>query len=162
GDGRRIWEKYVIPARVDLAKVAAHYGVSLLFKEYPRVANTYCFTVEREEMKQLESERARLAMGRLRVYSDIILESARFNFAVLHFGGHNLTGGVYPWDDEAHDQAIGRLLERAFERADLPEAIRHLDQSFSATTYSLRSLFKDEQRWILNRMLEPAIEETEA
>ena len=35
GDGKRIYEKWVRPAAVDLAKVGAHYAVSLLFQPYP-------------------------------------------------------------------------------------------------------------------------------
>jgi len=44
---------------------------------------------------------------------------------------------------------------------DLPEVIRYLDHYFAASTYSLRSLFRDDQRWILNKMLESTTEEIE-
>jgi alpha-amylase/alpha-mannosidase (GH57 family) len=161
GDGRRIWEKCIVPARVDLAKVAAHHGVSLLFKEYPKVVNTYCYTIECESVQELESGRSRLTMGHVKVTSDVVLESGEFSFAVLYFGGHNLTGGICKWQGEGHYQAMCNRLSRAFERADLPEVIRYLDHYFEASTYSLRSLFKDEQRWILDKTLESTVEETE-
>jgi hypothetical protein len=52
-------------------------------------------------------------------------------------------------------------LATAFERADLPQVIRCLDQFFEAATYSLRSLFKDDQRWVLERMLASTTAEVE-
>src|SRR5438128_953228 len=42
-NGRQIYEKWVAPARVDLAKVAAHYAVSSLFQEYPEESVIYSF-----------------------------------------------------------------------------------------------------------------------
>src|SRR5262249_33470729 len=38
GDGRKIYEAQVRPARIDWAKIGAHYAVSSLFEEYPEVA----------------------------------------------------------------------------------------------------------------------------
>lgn len=160
-NGRHIWEKLIWPARVDLAKVAAHHGVSLLFKEYPRVVHTYCYTIHREDMQEWEAGRSRMVTGRVRVVNDIVQDSDEFSFAVLYFGGHNLTGGVCHWQGDEHYQSMRNLLSSAFERADLPEVIRHLDRLFEASTYSLRSLFKDEQRWILEKMLASNIAEVE-
>jgi alpha-amylase/alpha-mannosidase (GH57 family) len=157
GTGRQIWERCIPPSRVDLAKVAAHYGVSSLFKEYPEIVNAYCYTLQRDEYRTHEAGRSRLAVGRLRVLSDITLESEQFVFAVLYFGEHNLTGGVCADGNEARFEEIDAHLSDAFERADLPEVIRYLDRFFRASSYSLRSLFKDERRWILDRMLEPNI-----
>jgi alpha-amylase/alpha-mannosidase (GH57 family) len=161
GDGRRIWERQIAPARVDLAKVAAHHGVGMLFREYPKVANVYCYTVERLAAETREAGEARLVVGHVRVTSNIVQDSGEFGFAVLYFGGHNLTGGAHPWPGEAQHQAMRDGLIAAFERADLPEVIRCLDQSFEAATYSLRSLFKDDQHWVLERMLASTTSEIE-
>jgi hypothetical protein len=49
----------------------------------------------------------------------------------------------------------------AFSRAAIPETIRTMDTFFEDTGYSLKNLFRDEQRKILNQMLESTMEETE-
>ena len=52
-------------------------------------------------------------------------------------------------------------LIEAFTKADFSEAIRLLDRHFGESTYSLNSLFRDEQRKVLNLMLESSLAEAE-
>jgi len=54
------------------------------------------------------------------------------------------------------EQATG-----AFSKGDLPAVIRLLDRHFLELTYSLRSLFRDEQRRITNLILESTLAEAE-
>jgi hypothetical protein len=49
----------------------------------------------------------------------------------------------------------------AFNRADFLNAVRLLDKNFGASTYSLKSLFRDEQRKIIVLILESALGEAE-
>lgn len=162
GNGRRIYERMVRPAMVDLQKVGAHYAVSSLFEAYNHRTQTYCYTVEREDYRLLTQGKARLALGRARVASDITEESLRISFGVLHLGDHNVSGGVREFPgDQAHARLVGDLAE-VFQRGDLPEVIRALDREFGGGTYSLRFLFRDEQRKILRRIIESALEEAEA
>jgi hypothetical protein len=50
----------------------------------------------------------------------------------------------------------------AFSRGDLPDVIRLLDKHFLELTYSLKSLFRDEQRKITDLILESTLAEAEA
>ena len=50
----------------------------------------------------------------------------------------------------------------AFSRADIPEVIRAFDRGFGVDTYSLKSLFRDEQRSILSQILISTLDEAEA
>jgi alpha-amylase/alpha-mannosidase (GH57 family) len=162
GDGRRIYETLARPALVDLRKVGAHYAVSSLFETYNHRTQTYCYTVEREDYRLLTQGKARLALGRATVTSDITEESLRITFGVLHLGDHNVSGGVREFQG---DQAYARLAEElseVFRRGDLPEVIRGLDREFGGGTYSLRLLFRDEQRKILRQIIESALEQAEA
>jgi hypothetical protein len=53
-------------------------------------------------------------------------------------------------------------LNRAFSRADIPAVIRVLDSHFGGAIYSLKSLFRDEQRRIMDHILESTLKEAEA
>jgi hypothetical protein len=53
-------------------------------------------------------------------------------------------------------------LSGAFGGADFTQAIRLLDKHFGTHTYSLRTLFRDEQRRILHIILEGTLDEAEA
>ncbi|HWP59400.1 MAG TPA: DUF3536 domain-containing protein [Candidatus Acidoferrales bacterium] len=162
GDGRRVYERLVRPSMVDLERVTAHYGVSSLFESYPDEARIYCYSARRRDYQLFEAGRAKLAIGRVELRSDITYEAAEFAFGVLHFGDHNLTAAVCPFPGA---QAYGALVKETiapFNRGDLPEVIRLLDRNFSGPNYTLRSLFRDEQRKILDLVLASSMSDAEA
>ncbi len=160
-DGRHVYDKFVKPAIIDLHQVGAHYAMSSLFDAYGEPAKAYCYSVDREDYRIAEAGRTKLAVGRVRVTSEITRESARLNFGVLHFGDHNLNGGVQEFQGEEAYQAMTRELTETFAGADFPEVIRLLDRHFGASTYSLKSLFRDEQRKVFNLILESTMAEVE-
>jgi hypothetical protein len=94
-----------------------------------------------------------LALGRAIVSTPVTQESADLCFAVLHFGDHNLVGGVTPTRGEDFLPELRRSVVDPFERADLPTVLRMVDRYFGAATYSLRELFRDDQRRILDVLL---------
>jgi len=161
-DGRRIYEKFVRPARIGLPQVVAHYAVSSLFEPYDERPRIYCYDIEREDYQMVETGATKLAVGRARVTSEITWESALLSFGVLHFGDHNVSGGVRAFRGQS---AYGTMVEQvteAFSRGDLTEVIRLLDKHFLELTYSLKSLFRDEQRKITDLILESTLAEAEA
>ncbi|MEO8457204.1 MAG: DUF3536 domain-containing protein [Chloroflexota bacterium] len=162
GDGRAIYEQAVLPAAVDLAKVAAHYAVSSLFENYPEEARVYCYDVQQLEYQRQAEGQAQIAVGRAEVRSVITLEAQETSFGVLHFGDHNITAGVRSFQGEDSYEQMKAEAFAAFREADLPETIRLLDRHFGDLTYSLRTLFKDEQRKVLRFVLGTTVGEAEA
>jgi alpha-amylase/alpha-mannosidase (GH57 family) len=161
GTGRDLYERIVRPSRVDFPQVAAHYAVSALFEDYPNPVEIHCYTVEREHGRVFRAGRARLSLGRVRVTSRLSGETGRFVFGVLHFWDHNLNAGVIPAGDPEDYAALLFAASAAFEHGDLPQAVRLLDRHFGAVPYSLKSLFRDEQRRILDRVLASTLREVE-
>jgi hypothetical protein len=168
GDGRTLYERHVRPAAVALPEAAAHYAVASLFEAYPERTRIYCYRFEREEERAFRAGGAHLVLGRVRVTAESTEESARFAFAVLHFGGHNLNAGVRPAGDLAPDfdetdwEDLVAAAGRSFERADFPAVVRLLDRRFGELPYSLRSLFRDEQRRVLDLILRSTVDEVES
>jgi alpha-amylase/alpha-mannosidase (GH57 family) len=161
GDGRDIYRRFVGPAAVDLDKVGAHFAVSSVFEEYGERERIYCYTVEKESFERGEVGRSALALGTVRITSEITRESGFFTFGVVHFGDHNLRGGVRPFQGEQQYRSLADDVRQAFDRADTPEALRRLERHLGTPTYSLRSLFRDEQRKVLGRLLEATLAEVE-
>jgi len=162
GDGRHIYERFVRPAMLDLSEVGAHYAVSSLFGEHPEQVAIGCYRAEREDYQTFEAGKVRLVVGRARFTSVVTHESALQSFAVLHFGDHNLNCGVRAFEDEEVYQTLVDEITEPFARADFPEVLRFLDKNFGGSTYSLRSLFRDERRKVLNLILESTLEEAES
>src|SRR4029077_17021775 len=103
---------------------------------------------------------------RARVTSGLTGETAAFAYGVLHFGDHNINAGVVPWTEDADGDSedYRNLIAEAgaaFEHGDLPQVVRLLDAYFGGMPFSLRSLFRDEQRRILDRILASTLAEVE-
>jgi hypothetical protein len=160
-DGRNLYEKWVKPSVVDWETVGAHYAISSLFKEYAEQTKIYCFTVDRQDYQTFAAGKARLVVGRAKLTSEITRESAEVSFGVLHFGDHNVNGGVRVFEGEEAYRSLTSEVTEPFSRADFAEVIRILDRQFGESTYSLRSLFRDEQRKAANLILETSLAEAE-
>jgi alpha-amylase/alpha-mannosidase (GH57 family) len=159
--GRDLYEKHVRPAMVDLPQVAVHYAVTSLFQDYPNPAPVYCYSVERQNGRTFQAGRARLSIGKVRVASSLTGDADLLSFGVLHFGDHNLNAGVRQFrGDEAYAALLAEA-GKAFEHGDIAQAIRLLDRDFGGVSYSLRSLFRDEQRRVLDLILASTLNEVE-
>ncbi len=161
-DGKIIFEDFVKPAMVDLETVGAHYAISSLFQSYPSESTIYCFAIHRTDYRLLSAGKMRLALGRAVVRSEIVLESKHVSFGVLHLGDHNISGGVREFEGDAAYEALCFEIAEIFERGDLPEILRVVDRDFGSASFTLRLLFRDEQRRILRLILNQALEEAEA
>jgi alpha-amylase/alpha-mannosidase (GH57 family) len=162
GGGRRIYEKSVKKAMLDLNDVCAHYALCSIFEEYPGHTSVYCYTIDKKAYQGSEAGRAKLALGRAQVTSEITRESADLSYAVLHWGDHNMNCGVGYYQGEETYQAMAQGASNLFDRGDFPAVLRFMDKHYGAATYSLRSLFRDEQRKILDTIMEATLQEAEA
>jgi alpha-amylase/alpha-mannosidase (GH57 family) len=156
-DGKQLFERFVKPAAVDLIKVGAHYAMSSLFEEYSEKAGISCFTAEQEMYLRAEAGKVKLALGRVKVTSDITGERSRLCFGVLHWGDHSLSGCVRECSESEPDEATVHEVLHMFGHGAFPETFQLLEKHFGASMYSLRSLFRDEQRKILDIILESTL-----
>lgn len=160
GDGRSIYEMYVRPARVDLPDVAAHFAVSSLLSGNDE-GEIYCYRVEPGQQQRRQLGESQLFVGRATVRSIITLEHEDVGFAVVHFGSQNLSGGLRHIHSDDDDQPLAEQLVNAFEKADTTRVVQLLAQ-FPEHTFSLKSLFSDRQREVLDYLLHDSVVDAEA
>jgi len=161
-DGAEIYAKFVKPAMIDPYKMAAHYAISSLFENYEESARIYSYTVARQQFRTMEAGKMRVAVGRAKFTSEITQKSEELTFGVLHFGDHNLHAGVRSFGGKDPFTELNQEIAAAFAQADLAEAIRLMDKGFGSETYSLKHLFKDEQRRVVKEILKSTLSEAEA
>ncbi len=152
GDVDGIYRAHVETSKVDLPAVGAHFAIASVFEDMDTF-DLDGFDAELIEHDVSRTGPSRLATGRLRVRSRITLEARDFTYAVLHFGDHNLLGGIRDFDHAAQYMAMHGALTHAFGRAELAEVVRQIQRHFDGRTFSLRSLFHDEQAAVLERLL---------
>jgi hypothetical protein len=162
GDGRSIYERYVQPAMVDLEKVGAHYAVSSLFEEYGQNTRIYCYDVEKMDYRASRHGKLRAVLGQASITSEITWESDQVTFGVLYLADHSVIGGVRKFQGSEAYRTLDQELDHALLSGDLAELVRMIDKNFSSGTYTLRLLFRDEQRKILGIILEEATNEARA
>ena len=162
-NGAEIYRKWVRNSRVDLEHVVAHYAICSMFRSYPDTGQIFCFDLRRHSYEVFTSGSGRVALGRARLTSRITGENDEICFAVLHLGDQNLSAAVkrFSPEDEAAWQTFDEKARVAVRRANLPELIRLIDRFFGGTTYSLTSLFADEQHRIITGILNQTLSEVE-
>jgi alpha-amylase/alpha-mannosidase (GH57 family) len=161
-NGKEVYEAFVKPSSIDLNRVGAHLAVSSIFDDYPAEVDVYCYSAKMDLYDRTDAGIQRLAVGRASVQSKIVLEKDDVDFAVLHFGDHNLicaVGGRMP--DDTFDK-MQQKLKQAFRKGDTTEIMQLMTTTFVGNSYSLWHLFKDEQRRILYELLQATWEEIEA
>jgi hypothetical protein len=161
-DGRVIYGKFVKPAMVDWDKAFAHYAVSSVFEAYQPRERLFSFSFDTRERKVVEQGRAKLVMGTTTAISEITQETDTASYGALYLGEHHLTAGIKRFTDEQSYQAMLAELQGSVEHADFPEAIRLIDRHLGHSSYSLKSLFKDEQRRVLRQILAAMHEDLES
>ncbi|HEY6389995.1 MAG TPA: DUF3536 domain-containing protein [Bryobacteraceae bacterium] len=161
-DGAAIYAKFVKPAMVDLSTLGAHYAISSLFEKYSETTQIYCYSVENKHYRSKRSGKSRLAFGKAKFTSGITQDSEILMFGVIHFGDHNVHGGVATFTGEDAYRDLAKSVQDAFASADIAATIHLIDQGFGRHTYSLKNLFRDEQRKVLQEILKPALRANEA
>ena len=161
-DGAAIYEEFVRPAVVNLARVAAHYAVSSLFEDYEEKTSVYCYSVQAEDARAMSAGRTRIGVGKVRLSSEITQSSQVLTYAALHFGDHNVHAGVREFGGRKAWERVVADLMHAFSHSDLAQVIRVMDSGFNRDTYSLKSLFRDEQRRIIGFILNSTLENAES
>jgi hypothetical protein len=161
-NGAEIYRRFVQPGRVDLLGVGAHYAISALFRGFEPHSSIYAYEVERKDSRTLQTGRLQVAVGRADIRSRITRHTADVIFGVLHLGDNSLIAGVRPFHGEIPYQSLLQDAEAAFLRSDIADAIRALDRHFENTSYSMKSLFKDEQRRVVSILLTSVVSEAEA
>lgn len=162
GDGPRLYHKSAKPSVIKLEDVAAHYAMNSLFEDYPQQIDLFCYKVHRLGFREAAAGKAKLAVGGSSITSKVTHERADLSFAVLHLGDHNIRCGIRPYQG---NEPLTRMVEEAmapFQRGDITGVMSVLEQHFRPQWYSLRSLFKDVQKKILDLTIANTVEAADA
>ncbi len=157
-----VYDKFIKPSKIDLLRVGAHYSISSVFEEYPEATDVYSYTVKRDVFEKTGAGNLNLAIGKATITSQVTWDERKISFAVLHLGDHNINAGVKNFQGDEDFDLLRKEISEAFEKGDVPDAIRTIDKHFSGNIYSLWHLFRDEQRRVLNQILQLTYEAVES
>jgi alpha-amylase/alpha-mannosidase (GH57 family) len=155
GNGRQIYERFVRPAMLDLPGVAAHYAISSFFEGFEEADSIYSYRARLRDVHIYEGRKARLAVGTVLIKSRITHAQLEFNFAVLHGGAHNLRAGIC--DAHEHFLHFIKEMKARLSHSGFAGCSHALEHYFGNETYSLKSLFRDERRRIVSRIVDSTL-----
>ena len=161
-NGRKIYELFVKPARIDLLAVTAHYAINSIFNDYAEKTDVYCYNVEKIFAQAAESGKTKLKIGSVRVSSKITRETVLTDYALIHYGDQNLLCGVRVFQDETNYQTMEQELLDVFSKGEFLEITKLLEKYFGTSLYTLKNIFRDEQRLVINEILKTPLTEAES
>jgi alpha-amylase/alpha-mannosidase (GH57 family) len=148
-DGAEVYRQLVSSAQVSFKQVAAHYAISSLFTSYASQQRVYCYNVQQLDYQLQRLGSLTLAVGQLRLVSEITWESAHLVFAVLHLGGWDFHCCIQAFSGR---RAYSKLKDKVFDalkQASAAHAILAMNQMFCEEPFSLQNLFAEERHRIM-------------
>ncbi|MHB1673834.1 MAG: DUF3536 domain-containing protein [Acidobacteriaceae bacterium] len=163
-NGADIYRKSVLAQELGLEQVGAHYAITSVFEAQPETTPLFCYDVRRRSGELLSMGRRRFAYGRAEISSRVTLEREDVLFAVLYRGDQNLMATVRRADPatESSFQDFTGKMQKTLLSADIAEGIILFAREVDSNRYSLTSLFRDEQRRILQLLLDTTLAEMES
>jgi alpha-amylase/alpha-mannosidase (GH57 family) len=158
GNGRKVYERFVSTAMLDMPGAAAHYVIGSLFDGYAKRESVYCYAADLHDAQVFAEGRKKLAIGQARITSQSTQAKLDFNFAVLCHGDHRLIAGIGPSDDGEFSNFTQKA-SAAFSEGDFGGCSKMVENYFGPRVYSLPSLFYDEQQRIIARLIEASLAE---
>lgn len=151
-DGGDVYRRLVRPAVAGPERVVANYAIGGLVEEPREDARVYAYRVRRLDEAREAYADTQLRIGHVGVTSEVTGETADTTYALLHFGGHDVSCGVAPHDPIAYARMKQDLLER-YQRHRMADMVRGLDEHFPRGTFALPDLFLEDRRRVLDRVV---------
>ena len=160
-DGASVHKHFVQPSRLTLSRVGSHYAVASLFEDFPESLVICNYKAESAFFERLEAGSFRLAIGRTHVHSIITRSVREFFFAVLWLGEHHIIGNSASFMEEDEFFRMRKEIKEAFGEGQIAEVIGIMQTFFGPDKFSLWKLFKDEQRKVLNLIINKDVQQAE-
>lgn len=153
GTGADIYRNMVVPKRLSLTQVGMHYAVSTLFEEDARNLTVLNYECTSEELTRIKAGGQLLVIGQTKVRSKVTQSQKRFSFVILYLGNHHLIGNTA--DSLSYDEyaSLVKKFREYFDAGNLTQVLELIKDNFASRTFSFFDLFKDEQKKLLDRVL---------
>jgi alpha-amylase/alpha-mannosidase (GH57 family) len=154
GNGAEVYRQLVAPAQISFEQVAAHYAIGSLFTNYSSEEQVYCYSAEQLDYQKQQMGSLTLAVGEVRLTSEITWENHLFVFAVLHLGGWDFHCCIQPFTGRlAYTQLKNELFD-ALKQASVAQTILVMNQLLGDRSFNLQHLFAEERHRIMGQLAE--------
>jgi alpha-amylase/alpha-mannosidase (GH57 family) len=157
--GRDVWERLILPARIDLERVLAHLAISLIYRPRQDRGRVYCYDVETLDQEVRARGSNHVAVGRLRVRSLLTQDSAEAAFAVIHYGGLDFYTVLHKAPAAQEYEGFKARLLETYRSGSLADVTALVVREFAGELHRLDDLFAEEQRRVIGIVLQDRFED---
>lgn len=161
GTALTAYNNFVKPMELDMIRIGAHYAISSLFEDFPEEISLYNFSATIKTKHFYEGGKQKLIIGRTEIGSDITLEKVDISYAVLYLGEQHLFGGVRKFMGQDSLEELHTTVAELFKKGNVYEIFNLMDSHFGNHNYSFWHLFRDEQRSIMELVMENTLRSSE-
>lgn len=151
-----LYTQQVKPLMLTLADICAHDALTGVFLDSPPAHEIYLHRIARQARQTWAFAQTRVVVGVSDVASLLTGEKARFVYGVMLIGEQVLAGGVSP--EAQRYERFRAQIERAAQSDNRDQLLAVMHAELGRFDYSLRSIFRDEQRTIMTRMLHKVVD----
>jgi alpha-amylase/alpha-mannosidase (GH57 family) len=143
GDGRRIWRKHVVPARVDAERVVAHLALRELLENRPAPERVAAYVVTVVDHDHADRGALALCTGHVRLTHGRTGRATEHVYAALHLGGLEVVGATRPVDVRRDADALAILRQAFAKGAPVTTLLRLVGDGFGPKEFGLDSALPD-------------------
>ncbi len=151
GSGKDVYERFVKPSIVTPKQIVSLWAISSLYTDIDEEEDVYCYSIKKLSYKKVVKGNSQLVIGNIEVRSKVTLEKSNLVFALLQFSGGDFHCAI----KEHYDGFLETRKEliRTYLVSPLTEIIRTIDDNFGKEYFTLKDIFIEERRKILQTML---------
>lgn len=151
GTGKDVYERFVKPSIVTAKQIVSLWAISSLYSEVEDEESVYCYKIKKHSYKRVVKGNSQLVIGHIEVTSKVTLEKSNMVFALLQFSGGDFHCAIKEYSDSFMETR--KELIRTYLVSPLTEIIRTIDNYFGKEYFTLKDIFIEERRKILQTML---------
>ncbi|MBO3459481.1 DUF3536 domain-containing protein [Aetokthonos hydrillicola Thurmond2011] len=175
-NGAEVYRQLVQTAQVNFKQVAAHYAITSLFAnrkgetrsssfeqksaiQCPLVYHkqVYCYSVDELDYQLQRLGSLTLAVGNVKLVSEITWESENLVFAVLHLGGWDFHCCIQPFEGRRAYTSLKEQVFASLQQASVAHTILVMTQLFGNEAYSLQNLFAEERHRLMGLLTQETL-----
>ena len=153
GSGKDIFDRFVKPSVVTMKQIASLWAISSLYQDFDDEEDVYCYKIKKNSYKKVEKGNANFVIGNIEVSSKITLEKSNLVFVLMQYQGGDFHCAIKDFSTDAEYTRIQKELVKNFLINPLTEIIRAIDAYFGKEYFTLKDIFIEERRKILQILL---------
>ncbi|MDD3149983.1 MAG: DUF3536 domain-containing protein, partial [Candidatus Gastranaerophilales bacterium] len=158
GSGKDIYLKWVKPSIVSTRQIVSHWAISSLFEDYEDETDLFSYNIKSQDYKKTVRGNSALVVGKINVTSKVTLEERDIIFILLHFGGEDFHCAIKGFAGNTEYFQLKEEVFNQFDNKSLTEVIRTIDKYFGKEYFTLKDLFLEERRKVINILIQDKME----